>query len=175
MWWVAGGWALDLFLGDAVRSHADLDIGVFRDDVPAVAASLHDWEMFEAKNGVLKRLDIGAAPRADVNSLWCRPVDSGEWLLELLLDDRSEESWVFRRRPEIARPIASIQRRSSDGLPYLAPEIQLLYKAKASRARDQDDFERVLPYLDSDATAWLKQALEIAHPGHPWIASLAAL
>jgi hypothetical protein len=172
MWWVAGGWALDLFLDETVRSHGDLDVGVFRDDAAAVAASLRDWEIFEAKDGELVRLDVGAAPRADVNSLWCRPVQSDEWLLELLLDDRSGQNWVFRRRPEIARPIASIHRRGSDGLPYLAPEIQLLYKAKALRPRDQDDFERVLPYLDAKASTWLKDALEIAHPEHPWIARL---
>jgi aminoglycoside-2''-adenylyltransferase len=172
MWWVAGGWALDLFLGDIVRAHGDLDIGIFRDDAAAVTACLPDWDVFEAKNGLLKRLDLGAAPRADVNSLWCRPVDSHEWALELLLDDRTEQNWVFRRRPEIVRPLVSMHGRSSDGLPYLVPEIQLLYKAKAPRPRDEDDFERVLPYLEPNAAAWLKQALEVAHPEHPWIERL---
>ena len=32
-WWVAGGWALDLFTGTQIRAHKDLDIGVLRRDV----------------------------------------------------------------------------------------------------------------------------------------------
>ncbi|HEV2736058.1 MAG TPA: hypothetical protein VGV85_14520, partial [Longimicrobiaceae bacterium] len=31
-WCVAGGWALDLFLGRATRPHADVDLALFRDD-----------------------------------------------------------------------------------------------------------------------------------------------
>lgn len=172
MWWVAGGWALDLFVGDATRSHEDLDIGIFRNDACAMMASLRDWEIYEAKGGALSRLDVGSAPRADVNSLWCRPAHSREWSLELLLDDRREQNWVFRRHREIVRPIASMLLRSTDGLPYLVPEIQLLYKAKTPRPRDQRDFDRVLPLLENEAVTWLKQALEIAHHGHPWIARL---
>jgi hypothetical protein len=35
-WWIAGGWALDLFLGQVSRSHADIDVGIFRADAPQV-------------------------------------------------------------------------------------------------------------------------------------------
>jgi hypothetical protein len=32
-WWIAGGWALDLFIGDQTRAHEDLDVGILRRDV----------------------------------------------------------------------------------------------------------------------------------------------
>jgi len=171
-WWIAGGWALDLFLGAEGRSHGDLDVGIFRDDALAIVASLHKWEIFEAKNGVLDRLRVGAAPRSDVNSLWCRPLGAEEWVLELLLESRTAQNWIFRRRPEIARPIASMLERSADGLFYLAPEIQLLYKAKVRRPQDEYDFGRVLPRLRKDAAVWLGHALRVTHPEHPWIARI---
>ena len=31
-WWFAGGWAIDFFVGRATREHADIEIGVFRED-----------------------------------------------------------------------------------------------------------------------------------------------
>jgi len=31
-WWVAGGWALDLYLGEITRAHKDLDIGIAASD-----------------------------------------------------------------------------------------------------------------------------------------------
>jgi hypothetical protein len=39
-WWIAGGWALDLFLSVQIRAHEDLDIGVLRRDVLKVLAAL---------------------------------------------------------------------------------------------------------------------------------------
>lgn len=27
-WWVAGGWAVDLYLGKVTRAHKDLDMGI---------------------------------------------------------------------------------------------------------------------------------------------------
>jgi hypothetical protein len=50
LWWIAGGWAIELFVGDAVREHSDLEIGCFRSDVPAVLAPLRDWDIQTARN-----------------------------------------------------------------------------------------------------------------------------
>jgi hypothetical protein len=70
---VAGGWARDLFVGSQSRPHKDLDIGILRRDVLKVLPALSSWEIFEAKDGLLRRLREGDAPGTNVNSLWCRP------------------------------------------------------------------------------------------------------
>jgi hypothetical protein len=70
------------------------------------------------------------------------------------------------------QPIMSIGHRTSEGIPYIAPEIQLLYKAKGRRPKDEADFMAVHPHLDQQSRAWLTQALTIVHPGHPWLAHL---
>lgn len=97
--------ATDLFLGIVSRAHKDLDIGILRRDVAVVLPALPGWQFFVAKDGILTPLDLGKAPRAEVNSLWCA---------------------------------------------YLAPEIQLLYKARSIRAQDQADFDRVVPQINHD-------------------------
>jgi hypothetical protein len=55
------------------------------------------------------------------------------------------------------------------GSPCLAPEIQLLYKSKNPRARDQADFGHIAPRLDPDARSWLKHALMRQDPGQAWL------
>jgi|SRR5882757_2018834 len=171
-WWVAGGWALDLYLEKATRAHKDLDIGIFRKDVAIVLAALPGWKFFEARDGALIQLVEGHVPRAEVNSLWCKRVNAAQWELELMLDESDGEFWVFRRDPRITRPLISAIRRNPEGIAYLAPEIQLLYKARATRAQDQADFDHVVAHLDRDARTWLRHSLMIVDPKHAWTSML---
>ena len=59
--------------------------------------------------------------------------------------------------------------RTDDGVPYLAPEVVLLFKAKAAREKDELDLGRALPLLEPARRAWLADALRLVHPGHAWI------
>jgi hypothetical protein len=81
-------------------------------------------------------------------------------------------SWVFRRVPTVRMPLANVIKRTQEGIPYLTPEIQLLYKARHPRAKDQDDFERVLPRLGASARVWLIDALSTIDSAHAWLAKL---
>jgi hypothetical protein len=54
----------------------------------------------------------------------------------------------------------------------LAPEIQLLYKCKGLRPKDQADFETVLPALDAARRGWLRSAIAVLSPAHPWLMAL---
>jgi len=171
-WWVAGGSALDLFIGFQTRPHGDLDVGVLRRDAAGVIAGLSGWEFFEATAGMLYRLGRYEIPRAEINSLWCRPCNTRDWSLELMLDEADGDTWVFRRRPTVRMPLQRAIRHTADGIPYLTPEIQLLYKARHSRAKDQGDFERVLERLDADERVWLYDALSAVEPEHVWLTTL---
>jgi hypothetical protein len=171
-WWVAGGWALDLFLGKVTRAHQDLDVGIFRSDTAGVVASLSGWEFFEAKDGILSALALDTAPRAEVNSLWGKRASTAQWELELMLDESDMESWVFRRDVRITCPLSRAIRRNPEGIAYLAPEIQLLYKARATRPRDQADFDQVVPHLTRESRTWLRESMMSVEPEHAWIAML---
>jgi hypothetical protein len=76
---------------------------------------------------------------------------------------------VCRRDPRIRRPGSEVIAHTEDGIPYQLPEIGLLFKAKHTRDKDQADFDGTLPLLDPAAREWLTKALELVHPGHPWI------
>ena len=168
-WWIAGGWALDIFAGYQSRPHKDLDVGILRKDVLQALSFLAAWEVFEAKNGVLTRLGAGTRPRPDVFSLWCRPAHNSDWAMELMLDEAENEHWIYRRHRQIQRPLNIAIRRSPQGIPYLAPEIQLLYKSHRIRQQDQADFEHIAPQLDQRGRCWLRDALQSVEPAHSWL------
>jgi len=171
-WWISGGWALELHCRTRIRSHGDLDVGCFRADLPGIRAALRTWATYAAHRGVLSPLAPSSRPGEEVNSLWCRPAGAPQWWLEIQLDRRDGADWVFRRLPEVRLPVEKLVLRAADGTPYLRPEVQLLYKAKATRGRDDEDFTAVLPGLDADARAWLRDSLARAEPGHAWLEPL---
>jgi hypothetical protein len=171
-WWIAGGWALDLFAGRETRAHEDLDVGCFREDLSHVVRALAGWELFAAHDGRLGRLVGGGAPDPAAHSVWCRPRGEGAWWLEVLLDEKEGPDWIFRRNRDVRIPIGELFAHDEDGLAYLRPEVQLLYKAKAPRPRDEEDFRTVAPLLGHEARAWLHDAVARTNPGHAWLARL---
>ena len=88
-----------------------------------------------------------------------------------MLNEADGDDWVYRRDFRIRRALGALVWRR-DGIPYLAPEVQLLFKAKASRARDEADFEATLPLLNDGQRQWLGDALALAEPTSPWNAPL---
>ena len=169
-WWIAGGWAIDLFVGRQTRAHGDLDVEVLRRDQLVVQRLLTGWDLRAAGGGRLRRWPP-AAPLADgLNSVWGRPAGDRPWAIQIMLAEGDGDRWVYRRDPRVSRPLAALGRRTPEGIPYLAPEVQLLYKARAPRPKDQADFERAR--LGEDGRRWLGGALALAHPGHPWLARL---
>ena len=168
-WWVAGGWAIDLFLARETRPHKDIDIGIFRKDVCRVVDFLSEWQVYEACSGELIEHERGTLPETEVHSLWCRRSSESLWELEILLDESKGSTWTYRRDQRVRRALDSIVQRSPDGLPILAPAVQLLYKSKAAREKDQLDFRHVLPKLAAEEREWLRASMAVAHPGHPWL------
>ncbi|RBP90056.1 hypothetical protein DFO70_110162 [Cytobacillus firmus] len=72
----------------------------------------------------------------------------------------------------ISLPINSVWSYSKTGIPYLNPEIVLLFKAKNTRDKDHLDFIAINDYLDAEKKHWLRTVLETHEPGHKWIKSL---
>jgi hypothetical protein len=52
-WFIAGGWAIDLFLGKETRRHEDIEIALFRRDQAALQDYLAGWLLQKVGNGAL--------------------------------------------------------------------------------------------------------------------------
>jgi hypothetical protein len=172
-WWIAGGQAIDLWLGRTTRAHLDLDVQVLRRDQERFRVHLAGWELASAHEGALTPWTHGDVPDA-ANAVWCRPAGASAWSFELLLAPADGDRWVFRRDARISRPLADVGVTVAAAIPVVAPEIQLLFKAKRARPRDEADLANVLPVLDDTRRAWLAASLALVHPGHPSIARVSA-
>jgi hypothetical protein len=95
----------------------------------------------------------------------------GQQTVEFLLNDRENGAWIYRRDPTIRRPLSDTIRRDGS-LRFLAPEVVLLYKSKAPRATDEEDFHNALPDFSGDARTWLIEALARVDSAHPWLEPL---
>jgi len=155
-WWVAGGRAIDPFLGRETRPHADTDVQVLRRDQLVVQAHLAGWDLLAADPpGALRPWAPGEVLAEHVHDVWCRRGRDGPWALQLMLTSEADGRWVFRREPRIAWPIERLGRRTADGVPYVAPEVRLPYKARALLPKDEADFGAALPLLGAEARRWL--------------------
>ncbi|HKP75078.1 MAG TPA: hypothetical protein VJT67_06010, partial [Longimicrobiaceae bacterium] len=52
-WVIAGGWAIDLALGRATRTHGDVDVAVLRRDQAVLREDLPGWEFEKVMDGKL--------------------------------------------------------------------------------------------------------------------------
>jgi hypothetical protein len=170
-WYVAGGWALDLFRGEQTREHADLEIAVPAVSFGAVRAALTGYDVEVVGAGRIWPLD---SPAFDVMyQTWVSEPGSGVYRLDIFREPQRDGAWICRRDETITLPYERIIHHTGEGIPYLAAEIALLFKAKhAAELKNQVDFEGALPLLDASAVGWLRWALSRIHPGHAWIGAL---
>lgn len=169
-WYIAGGWAIDLYIGSHTRAHKDIEVAVLREDQQYVRAYLNDWSFQKAVHGQLQpwEQEFLALP---IHEIHATHTVTGEQL-EILLNDVANERWTFRRDTRISLPLSLLRCTTSTGIPYLAPEVVLLYKATQTREKDDADFYAVKPFLEEHRKQWLRDALTLHMPTHHWILAL---
>ncbi|MFE7836391.1 nucleotidyltransferase domain-containing protein [Streptomyces sp. NPDC057474] len=174
-WWVAGGMAIELAVGHRIRSHGDIDVLLLRRDQLAVQQALADWEWWAADPpGSLRPWAAEEILPEDVHDIWCRPGPDDPWRIQVMLDESRGREWVSRRDHRVRRPIGTLGMTSADGTPFLAPDVQLYYKAGAPRPKDEEDFDAVLPVLADRQRQWLIDAIAETYGPHPWAERLRA-
>lgn len=173
-WWIAGGYALELALGESIREHADIDVLILRRDHVKFRHHFASWDCWAADPpGTLRPWPIPEALPASVHDIWCRSAPEDSWRFQAMIDEASNEHWCSRRDPSIRLPLTTITRTTQDGIPYLDPAVQLFYKARQPRPKDQLDFARVTQSGINLNRSWLTAAIEQCHgPDHEWLAVL---
>jgi len=205
-WWITGGWAIDLAVGQVTRDHADVNVMMLERDEHALRG--------------LTGLDIQLIADGQPPGPWpagyrlmAAPVPgpkppvtgpgrhAGDRLVlrgedlplpaQVIPASAVGAIWVYKKGSHVfTRPLGDIT-RLWQGIPFLAPEVVLLIKARPGLDRpgtdnDQRDFEAALPVLGAKQRSWLRDAVERpswlkdAIEGHPrpprqhrWTAQLA--
>ena len=200
-WALAGGWAVDAWLGRLTRDHGDVDLAVFENDRQALFEHLAGWQLIaheETKENEGADLWDGRAlvvpahihgrppelrgplpERFDPFGMRIVSVDDG-FGLDIQLCERSGRDWVLNSEPRVAMPLGDCIRQSAWGLPMVALEVILFYKATLYvgtknhlRPTDEADFAALLPLLTEEQRQWLREAVSRVYVGeHPWVGQL---
>ena len=180
-WALCGGWAVDAWLGHQTREHADVDIIVFHDDQGALFEHLSGWQLIAHDAMVPDDTTEPWDGRELVLPAHIHARDPEGFDLEVLLNERSGTEWALSREPRVALELRRCARKSVWGLPTVAPQVLLFYKATAyfgieqyegRRLQDEPDFAALIPQLGASGAAWLREAIGTVQPGHPWLQHL---
>src|SRR5439155_24990554 len=132
------------------------------------------WELHCADPpGSLRPWLPGEMLPASVHDIWCRRA-TGPWRMQLMVNERENGFWVSRRDGSVRRSLKETIVRNQDGIPHLAPEVQLYFKAKNAGEKDESDFALTAQGLTAGARSWLRDVLTKVTAEHPWIELLQA-
>ncbi len=170
---LAGGYCVDMFVGTITRPHADIDISVLRRDQLILQEHLHDWELFAADPpGHLRPWRAGEYLQEGVHDIWGHRRGARSWEMQIMLQEADDSHWYYRRDNSICGPLDEYT-EVYGGWPCLRIEIQLLYKSKQPRDKDESDFSRCLPLLKIQRRRKLHALLQLVYPkGHHWLEQL---
>jgi hypothetical protein len=172
-WCLAGGYAIEKFLSYKIRAHGDIDITVFRDEQLHVQNWLTGWQLYAADPpGTLRPWRKDEYLSVGIHDIWGHQIGVDAWQMQIMITEVDGTEWVSRRDDRIRGQRADLI-TIYDGVPCLRPEIQLLYKVRNPRLKDEQDFHACLPVLSAAAKNWLKQHLTRIYPdGHRWLTDL---
>lgn len=170
-WYVAGGWALELFRGAPQRDHSDLEIGIPAAVFPLVRECFSEYVFDTVDDGCIW-YDAAPEALAATHQTWLRDPVSGDYLVDVFREPHDGDTWICRHSSAIRLPYAEIIDHTAEGVPFLVPELALLFKAKHARPKDQGDFETTVPHLSSRQRATLADLVGQLYPNHRWLAGL---
>ena len=208
-WAVCGGDAIDLFVGKQTRLHKDIDVAVLWDDREQIIQGFLDmkWRVFEPDGGLLREIRSLSEDLRTEDNLWCiRPGTDSYTIVrhhdnyyeistdredqdildyvEVLFNRVMNGQFLYKRNPSIY--LDNYLYHSESGIPYLAPEMVLLYKSifvrytnspeEAHRIMVENyrhDFDVAAEKMTMEQRQWLENALLCSYPnGHEWIGKL---
>ena len=172
-WGLGGGYAIEQFLGSPIRAHDDVDIVIFRDEQLKAQQLLSGWELYAADPpGTLRKWNADEYLPFGIHDIWGYRSGANGWQFQFMVVETEGDEWFHRRNHQVRgrREDLLVEYK---GFPCVRVEIQLMYKAKNRRPKDELDFRACLPRLSLEQKAWLKERLQVLYSeDHAWAEAL---
>jgi hypothetical protein len=165
-WAIAGGWSIDLFLGKVTREHDDIEIAIYRNDQSAIQAYLDGWNFTKVHNRKVLPWERNEFLALPIHETYAEKANEK---IEILMNEVDRGYWLYRRDTRVKREIDKAFLTTNSGIPYLSPEIALLYKSKYPRPKDEFDFRNIYHYMSMEQKQWLQESLKLIYTEHSWI------
>jgi Aminoglycoside-2''-adenylyltransferase len=169
-WGLGGGYAVEKFLGAPIRAHEDVDIVLFRDEQLPAQQHLAGWELYASDPpGVHRQWQTDEYLPFGIHDIWGYRSGAQGWEFQFMVAEVEGDQWFHRRNPQIRGRRGDLIVEYS-GFPCIRVEVQLLYKSKNGRPKDELDFRACLPKLSAEAKSWLRENMKALYPdGHAWL------
>jgi hypothetical protein len=99
-WFIAGGWTIDLALGEVTREHKDMDICIFRENIDYALTYFKEWEIRVAIPGEHRLEPYKSLSDLDLPR-YCLHLFKGDEFLEILATEQIENEVIFRKNRNI--------------------------------------------------------------------------
>lgn len=166
-WILAGGFALEEFVGKPYRKHADIDVLIERKDQKLLTNYIDASRIFVAEDSKLKLFEKDKYYDSPIQDIWILSEDFSRWCLQIMLYDTEDDFWIYKRNKNIKLPQNELF-WIKNGIKIIKPEIQLLYKSNNVRPKDEYDFETIEKELSQKSKRWLNDALKECYDLHKW-------
>jgi hypothetical protein len=103
-WYVAAGWAIDLFVGYERREHEDLEIAVPDARFGDVARALEDLDWYTTGDGGVASLLESPERLAETHQTWGLDRAAYVWRIDVFREPGDGETWICRRDDRIRLP-----------------------------------------------------------------------
>jgi hypothetical protein len=102
VWGLAGGYAVEQFVGAPIRAHGDLDVIMFRDEQHLVQGWLKDWRLYAADPpGTLRPWLTNEYLPYGIHDIWGHRIGMSAWQLQIMLAEAERDEWFSRRNHRI--------------------------------------------------------------------------
>lgn len=171
-WMIAGGWSIDLHAGEVTRKHNDIEIAILRMHQSDLRRYLAGWDFYHAdpqRKGVLEKWEDEVTLELPIHEIHAFNKTSVPPKIEILLNESRGTDWLYRRDESITCPLSSLRRVTPLGIPYITPEVALLYKSKNLGPIDRLDLMNVINKMEPEQVLWLTKSIETIDPHHSWL------
>jgi hypothetical protein len=116
-WFVAGGWAIDLFLGKRTHDHEDLEIAVAYSFFESLLLRFPEFD-FWVPQGEHKLTPMNTETLAgESHQTWAYDRSAQVWRFDVFREPHDGDTWICRRDASIRRPYPDVFEVSADGSP----------------------------------------------------------
>jgi hypothetical protein len=160
-WFVAGGWAIDLFLGGETRPHGGVKIGIYRKN----QMQLYRYFGSQGKYFIDNRSRVGKRVRREWKKEYLQApiqelhLEQDGLELEVLLNEKDGDDWVYGGSGKVRLGEERLVLLGDGDIPYLCPEVVSLYKTRDMRDKDVADIAKAMAKMGGAQRKWLVDSI----------------
>jgi hypothetical protein len=161
-WFIAGEWAIDLFLNDETQVHNDIEIGIYRKNQMQLFRFFDKQRKYYIDN----RNTFGKHEKHEWNKEYLQfPIHEiyiryEESEIEVLLNEKDSDNWIYGKNSKVRLDEKKVIQFTENEIPYLCPEIILFQKIEDIGIKAIDNTSKIIIKMNDSQRNWLMENIK---------------